>query len=163
MEGAEQTGGDPKLAGLAEVMAPFNGADLVEVFGDPERVEQMRSGLKRIADGGMVTEMIGADRGLTGTFVGVEGFIEGWSDFLAAFATFKNDLEGMVLSDDGDTVVMLGRQRATTATAGVGLDNEAAAVFRFEGDRLVRAEFHLDREAGGRAAGIDPERMRPDG
>jgi ketosteroid isomerase-like protein len=96
--------------------------------------------------------MIGsAAGGLSGTFEGPQGFIDGWGDFLDTFSSFRNDIEEFV-EVDPDTILILSRQRATTATGDVEMDNEAAAIFRFKDGRLQRVEFHLDRESAARAA-----------
>ena len=148
--------GDANLRSLAVAMEPFNGADLTGVFGDPDETEQLRVALAEIAAPDLVTVMVGSARGgLSGTFEGPEGFIEGWRDFLDTFATFRNEIVDYVEASP-DTILILSRQRATTATGGVEMDNEAAAIFRFGDGQLREIEFHLDREAAERAAGIDP-------
>jgi len=152
--------GDANLSSLAKAMEPFNGADVAEVFRDPEKTEGVRVALAEIAAPDLLTVMVGSDTGgLSGTFEGPDGFVDGWRDFLDTFATFRNDIVEFV-EVDPDTILILSRQRATTATGGVEMDNEAAAICRFSEGRLQQAEFHLDREAAARAAGLDPGRRR---
>jgi len=147
--------GDANLSSLAKAMEPFNGADLTGVFEDAQQIDRLRADLAEIAAPGLVTVMVGsAGGGLSGTFAGPDGFIEGWRDFLDTFATFRNDIVDYVEANP-DTILILSRQRATTATGGVEMDNEAAAIFRFGDGQLREIEFHLDREGAERAAGID--------
>ena len=51
------------------------------------------------------------------------------------------------------------RQVGTTATAGMEITYEPAAIFRFTDGLLEQAEFHLDRAAARRAVGLDPDRQ----
>jgi ketosteroid isomerase-like protein len=99
--------------------------------------------------------MVGSAAGLSGNFEGPEGFIDGWRDFLDTFSSFRNEIVEFV-EVDPDTILILSRQRAITTTGGVEMDNDAGAIFRFEGGRLRRIEFHLDRDAAARATGLDP-------
>ena len=148
--------GNANLSSLAKAMEPFNGAELTGVFQDPEKAERLRAELAEIAAPDLITVMVGSDAGgLSGTFAGLDGFLEGWRDFLDTFASFRNDLVDFVEADP-DTILILSRQRATTATGGVKMDNEAGAVFSFEEGRLRRIEFHLDRESAAKAAGLEP-------
>ncbi len=147
--------GDANVRSLAEAMEPFTDADVTEMIRDPEQIERLRRALAKIAAPGLVTVMVGSAAGFSGSFDGPEGFIEGWRDFLDTFTTFRNDIEDLI-EVDPDTILALSRQRAITATGGVEMDNEAAAIFRFEDGRLCRVEFHLDREGAARAAGLDP-------
>ena len=50
--------------------------------------------------------------------------------------------------------VTVGRQRGTSALAGVELDSPAMSVWHFENDRLARVEFYNEREPALRAAGL---------
>jgi hypothetical protein len=148
--------GDANLSSLAKAMEPFNGAELTEAFRDQQRIERFREDLLEIASPDLVTVMVGsAGGGLSGTFAGHDGFIEGWRDFLDTFESFRNDIEEFI-EVDPDTILILSRQRATTATGGVEMDNEAAAIFRFDHGQLREIEFHLDREAAAKAAGLEP-------
>ena len=143
---------------LEETMRPFNNIDVVAALADPETVDALREALGRLATPGMTTVMVGAEQGLTGNYEGIDGFLEAWSDWLGAFDYFHNQIESFI-DPDPDTILALSRQRARTVTGGVEMDNEAAAIFRFEDGRLSRVEFHLDREAAARAAGVDPARL----
>jgi ketosteroid isomerase-like protein len=152
---------DSNIARLSLALAPFQGADLVRLFHDDDAIAAIRSALGEIAAPDLVTLMIGAERGLTGTFHGVDGFIEAWQDFGATFQQLRNEIRELV-EVGPDVVYAETRQVGTTATAGVEIDDDAAAVFRFADGRLRQAEFHLDRAAARKAAGIDPDRQSGD-
>jgi ketosteroid isomerase-like protein len=143
------------LERLGTALMPFADADLVLLFRSEGGVAGIRKALEEIAAPDLVTLMIGAERGLTGTWHGVEGFIEAWRDFTDTFKSLRNEIQDIVEVGGG---VIFGetRQIGATATAGVEIDYSAAAVFRFSGEQLQQAEFHLDREAARRAVGLSP-------
>jgi len=147
---------DGNLQRLGEAVAPFAepDQDLVLLFSSTTGVATVRDALERIAAPELKVRMVGAEDGLVGGFDGVDGFIEAWKDFLQVFESFENELERFLENDD--KVLVLTRQRGSTRTSGVTIENEAAAVFSFEGEKLARVEFHLDRDAAFRSAGIDP-------
>ena len=148
------TDSQSNLERLAVALAPFADADLVALFRSEGGAGQIRRALEEIAAPDFVTLMIGADRGLTGTWHGTDGFIEGWRDFAATFQELRSEITE--LTEVGpDIVYAETHQFGTTATAGGQIDNHAAAVFRFADGLLQQAEFHLDRAAARRAAGLD--------
>jgi ketosteroid isomerase-like protein len=142
------------LARLGGALAPFEGTDLVLVFQTEGAKDGIRRALEEVAAPDLVTLMIGADRGLTGTFHGIEGFIEAWTDYSATFKRLHNEITELAEVQPG-VIYAETRQSGTTATAGVELDYDAAAIFRFADGLLQQAEFHLDRAAARRAAGLD--------
>ena len=149
---------DPQtnLARLAGALEPFQGSDLVLVFRQKGAAEGIRRALEEVAAPDLVTLMIGADRGLTGTFHGVDGFIDAWTDYCQTFKQLRTEITE--LAEVQPDVVYVGtRQVGVTATAGVELDYQAAAVFRFADGALQQAEFHLDRDAARRVAGLEPD------
>jgi ketosteroid isomerase-like protein len=85
---------------------------------------------------------------------GLDGFVEGWREWTHAFATFQIELDDMI--DAGDSVVSLVRQIATMDVGGPEIETEGAAVWMMRDGRLRRVEFHLDRDAALRAAGLRP-------
>jgi SnoaL-like domain len=87
---------------------------------------------------------------------GLDGYMEGWDDWLAPFDSFRLEFEDFL--DAGDQVVVLVRQFARPKGAGAHLENAGAAVFTFREDRIERIEFHLSRDDALRSAGLEPER-----
>ena len=144
------------LARLAGALEPFQGSDLVLVFRQKGAAEGIRRALEEVAAADLVTLMIGADRGLTGTFHGVDGFIDAWTDYCQTFKQLRTEITELA-EVQPDVVYVETRQVGVTATAGVELDYQAAAVFRFADGALQQAEFHLDRDAARRVAGLEPD------
>jgi ketosteroid isomerase-like protein len=149
------------LERLGYALQPFTDADLVMLFRTTGSVERIRGTLQEISAPDLVTVMVGAEGGLTGTFHGVEGFIEAWQDFTATFQQLHSEITELV-EVGSDVIYAETHQVGTTATAGVEIDNRSAAVFRFADGRLQQAEFHLDRAGARRAAGLDPDRHAGD-
>ena len=145
----------PNLVRLGTALQPFEEAELVTLFRTRGSTEKIKAALAEVAAPDLVTLMIGGDveHSFTGTFHGPDGFIEAWRDYSATFSELRNELTDFV-DVSPDVVYVESRQMGTTATAGVDVDYEAAAVFRFAGGMLQQAEFHLDREAAKRAAGL---------
>ena len=75
---------------------------------------------------------------------GPEGFREGWANWLEGWESFRVYFDDVF--EKGDSVVMFVRLQGVTERGGVEMEQEAAAVFRFEGDQVVELEFNLDRE-----------------
>jgi len=146
---------------LGLALLPFTEADLVMLFGSEGGAESVRLALREIAAPDLVTLMIGGDHALIGTWHGADGFVEAWRDYTATFTALRNDITELAEVTPG-VVYAETRQVGTTATAGVEVDYAAAAVFRFVEGLLSQAEFHLDRRAARKAAGLDPGRPSAD-
>jgi ketosteroid isomerase-like protein len=119
-------------------IAPPDGTDLVELFATAGPA---------IDTGGLVAEDAAV------RFVapsaenerqGPEGFREGWADWLEAWQSYRMYYDDVVEKDD--RVVALVRLSGVTRRDGVEMEQEAAAVFRFDGAKVVEIEFNLDRD-----------------
>jgi hypothetical protein len=99
-------------------------------------------------------ECLMAGGALSAEYSGIDGLQTGWSDFLAAFDDARIEFERMV--DHGDWVVDMVRMTSHPKGSGATIEQRAAAAFRFTDGLLTRVEFHLDRDAALRAAGIEP-------
>ena len=86
---------------------------------------------------------------------GLEGFRAAWLEWTSPFESYRIDLERMI--DAGDRVVSLVRMVGRTKTGGVEVEAPGAGVWTVVEGRLHRVEFHLDREAALRSAGLDPQ------
>ncbi len=107
--------------------------DVIRPIADPE----LRS---RLSGGAMTTE-----------YVGIEGLRRGWEDFVRSFESVRIHFEEMVEVDDAvviDMVTVIGVPRGTE----VEVEQPAAAIFEFDRGRLVRVEYHLDRDEAFRRA-----------
>jgi len=119
-------------------IAPPDGTDLVELFA---------AAGPAIETGGLVAKdatVRFAAPSAENTRQGPEGFREGWADWLEAWKSYRIHYDDVI--EKGDRVVALVRLKGITKHDGVEMQQEAAAVFRFEGDQVVEIEFNLDRE-----------------
>lgn len=87
------------------------------------------------------------------TYPGVEGIAEAWNDYGEAFENVRAELEEV--RESARHMVLLVRQVAVTRHQGVEIAQPSAMVFAFDGGRVTRLEFHLDRNAALRSAGLD--------
>lgn len=85
---------------------------------------------------------------------GFEGFRKIWLEWVSPFDSFRVDVEEVV--DVGDRVLSLVRLTGLTKTGAVEVESPAAAVWTIRAGKLTRVEFHLDRDAAKRAAGLEP-------
>jgi hypothetical protein len=119
---------ESRLERIRAIMPP-DGSDFVDVLGP---------GGTGIDSG----DLIAQDAAVR--FAGPEGFRDTWMDWLQAWQSYRIYHDD--LFEKGDSVVLLTRLHGVTKRGGVELQQEAAAVFRFEGDEVVEIEFNLDRE-----------------
>jgi len=119
-----------------------------------ERVRALIEELRPIAALDIKCTMVGGIEGEFATeFAGLDGFADAWADWLATFERLELKAEGELI-ENGDHFVALGRQVGVSATAGVEVESDAAAVWTLRDEKLARVEFHLDRESALRAAGV---------
>jgi ketosteroid isomerase-like protein len=83
---------------------------------------------------------------------GLEGFLEGWADWMMPWATYEIDLEDLL--DAGDRVVALVMLRGQTAHDRVRIEQPGAAVFTIRDGKIARVEFHLDQREALEGAGL---------
>jgi len=130
------------------------GEDIATAFADADRVERLRRAIGEIAADDLIVEMVG-DASFRRTRHGIDGFIEAWRDWVDPFESFTAEVEDFLEAEPH--VVVLVRLVARPRGGGTEIANEAAAVWTFEGDRLARVEFHLDRATALSAAGLGGE------
>jgi hypothetical protein len=128
--------------------------DIPTALADPERVERLREALSEVAIEDLAVVMVGAEN-FRIERRGVDGFLEAWRDWMEPFESFRVDLDDVV--DSGPHLVTLVRQIGRPRGSATEMENPGAAVWTFEGERLVRVEFHLKREMALEAAGLDPQ------
>jgi ketosteroid isomerase-like protein len=83
---------------------------------------------------------------------GLDGFIEGWSDWVSPFDRYELELQDYL--DAGDDVVVLTHVRARTHRDGVLVEHDPAGVFTVRDGLIVHVRFFLEREAALDAAGL---------
>ena len=134
--------------------------DVVAGLNDPEADQRVQRALMELAEPDFQVVMVGPDYlGRTLDLSGAAGFREAWTDWTSPFSSYRIDLEEMI--DAGERVVSLVAMSGKTKTGGVEVEAPAAAVWTIVDGRLRRVEFHLDREAALRAAGLDPQSSQP--
>ena len=127
--------------------------DLVELFsGDappfgPPTAEPLPFAADMLVE--FVSNFPGAER-LTRR--GLDGFVDGWRDWLEPYATYRISTEGYI--DAGDKVVVLIRVRATTGRGGVVVEHEPAALWTLADGTVVALQMYLERDDALREAGL---------
>ena len=131
--------------------------DVVAGLNDPGADERVGRTLMELAEPDFQVVMVGpAYLGQTIEVSGLDGFREAWTDWTSPFSSYRVDIEELI--DAGDRAVSLVSMSGKTKTGGVEVTAPGAAVWTVVDGRLRRVEFHLDREAALRAAGLSPER-----
>jgi ketosteroid isomerase-like protein len=85
-------------------------------------------------------------------YLGMEGLIAGWRDWLTPWAAYRVEVEEFI--DAGDVVVALATLRGTTERDRVEIEQPAAALATVVNGKVKRLEFHLDRREALAAAGL---------
>lgn len=85
-------------------------------------------------------------------YQGIEGFIEGWRNWLEPYTRYEVETEDFI--DAGDRVVTLVNVVAVTRHDGVEVRHSPAAVSSYTDGLLAEITFYLDREEAFAAAGI---------
>jgi ketosteroid isomerase-like protein len=119
---------------------------------DAASIERLTSAIERVAAPDLETAMIGPYPTFRAEYRGVSGLVEGWSDWLSPYESFRMEVEDLI--ESGDVLVTCVRQFGTPTGGGPEVEAESAAVWWLRDNRLVRVEFHLDRLAAMRAAGL---------
>jgi ketosteroid isomerase-like protein len=121
---------------------------LAPVFGVGERdvdqalLEEIGDSLDDLA-GDELTGSMTADSSFSTEFEGRDGLLTVWADWLDAFDRVRLEIEEV--EETGENVLTFVSQIGTTRH-GVDVAQPSAAVWKFRDDKLVRVEFHLDRE-----------------
>ncbi len=86
-------------------------------------------------------------------FRGPDGYLAGWLEWLQPYDSFT--VGPRAVSDLGEGQVLLEIDGvATLRGSGIEVSVEAAAVYTFDGERIVCADHYLDRAQARRAAGL---------
>jgi hypothetical protein len=120
--------------------------------------EQRAERMREIAAPDLVPAMIAEEGGLQQEFHGADGYRDAWADWLAAFDSYRVEVEAVHQTPDG--LIALTRQWVTPKGTAAAIEGKGAAVIWFPGERLERIEFHLDEATAFRAAGLDPQSLQ---
>jgi ketosteroid isomerase-like protein len=134
---------------VVEFMRDAAPDEWVRVLADEAELEAIRRRIdERVGDDFDVVMIGGVD--VSGR--GFDALIRVFRDWLAPYLSYSFEWEGIV--DGGDRVVALVRQVGVIATTGMPIDARSGVVFAFDAGRLVRMEFHVDRDEALRSAGL---------
>jgi ketosteroid isomerase-like protein len=111
--------------------------------------------LAEIATPNLTVEMVAADGGFRTEYVGIDGYVSAWADWLEPFESYHVDLEDVRV--EGEMLLVLSRQRVTPKGTASTIESDAAAVIWVKDKRITRIEFHLDRASAFRAAGLEDQ------
>jgi len=125
--------------------------DIPSALSSDERLGRLRRAIETVAGDDLVVEMVG-NEGFRAERRGADGFVEAWRDWVSPFKTFRVAIDDVI--DSGNHLVVLVSQRGKAHDSDVELASDAAAVWTFDGDRLRRVGFYLDRDEAKRAAGV---------
>jgi ketosteroid isomerase-like protein len=134
---------------VVEFMREMAPDEWVRTLADDAVLEGIRRRMdERLGDDFEIV-MIG---GVNVTGRGFDGLVGAFRDWLAPYLSYTFEWEG--IADGGDRVVALIRQVGVIATSGAPIETRSGVVFVFDQGRLVRMEFHVDRDEALRAAGL---------
>jgi ketosteroid isomerase-like protein len=115
-------------------------------------IQALERGLREVAHPDVECLMVGPDGVFATEAHGIQGFIDVWFDWLSPFERWRPEIEDVI--ESGDRLVTLVRQFATPKGSAVEVENAGGAIWFVRDSRLVRVEFHLDRDLALRAAGL---------
>ncbi|HET8673129.1 MAG TPA: nuclear transport factor 2 family protein [Thermoleophilaceae bacterium] len=125
------------------------GVDLIEVLESGEFRRAVRT--DALADDAEVVFV--TPSGPQALFHGPGGFVEGWRDWLAPWASYTVTVEELI-DAGGGKILALARLSGETKRDHVEIEHPAAAVLEVKGGKIARVEFHLDRDEAREAAGL---------
>jgi ketosteroid isomerase-like protein len=91
--------------------------------------------------------------GVEAEYRGLDGFVEGWRDWLEPWASYRLDVEQII--DAGDEVVALLHVRVITAHDGVAMEHSPGSVWTIRDGKIARVRLYLDRKEALKATGLD--------
>ena len=129
------------------------GIDLVEVFSERFEAQAANDADSDFFHRDLEVQFIARGETLEGTvYRGLEGFAQGWREWLEAWTSYRLDVEEFV--DAGDKVVVLVRVAARTARDDVLMHHKPGAVWMIRDGKVAAIHFYLDRSEALEAAGI---------
>jgi ketosteroid isomerase-like protein len=79
------------------------------------------------------------------TWIGPEGYVAGWREWMRDWESFSVELEQIVPDDHGAVALVVQRGRARRT--GIEIEDRAAVAFEVRDGLIVRIEAYGDREA----------------
>jgi ketosteroid isomerase-like protein len=129
------------------------GVDLVEFFSeDPEAVAAfMEWGPSDAFAEDFEVRFISDTPGVDAEYRGLDGFVEGWRDWLEPWSSYRVDVEQIL--DAGNDVIALLQVHAKTSHGGVAMEHSPGSVWTFRDGKITRVRLFLDRKQALRVTG----------
>jgi ketosteroid isomerase-like protein len=91
------------------------------------------------------------------SFTGLEGFAEGWRDWLMPYHSYRLKAEEFI--EAGDNVVVHVHVKARTERHGVDIEHRPSSVWTVRDGMIVAVHFFLDRDNALEFAGVGQEQV----
>ena len=137
---------------LVRAFIPTPDTDIAALLRDESLLEATKETLTPLLHPEL--ESVGAWQGGT-VYIGVDGFINMWSDWLEPWATYHVGTDGFL--DAGDQVVALARDRGRPHDVEAEVELVSASVWTVREAKIVRVEFFGNRTDGLEAVGLSEQ------
>jgi hypothetical protein len=138
-------------ADLLRALLPDPATDVTQLFRDEAWFAATADAVAELFD--PAVESVPAWRGAGATYSGIDGFREMWLDWLEPWASYHVQVDE--LFEVGDSVVVLVRDRARRHGMDVEVELISGSVWTFGNGKIVRVQFHANREELREAVGLD--------
>ena len=136
---------------IVRAVHPPSGSQLSELFRDEAVVQRLREAAAYFDPN--VEIFGGSATGIAVTAHGIEGLIEAWREWLEPWEAYWTEVEDFI--DVGEQrVVVLVRDHGRLRESEAEVENIGGSVWTIEDGRVVRVEFHADRDEALEAAGL---------
>lgn len=139
-------------ATLDKALGLFPGDDFVQVLEDDAKRAAARDAIAAVVTPDVEVEMIGGG-GSIGPYSGPDALERSFEEWLAAFSSYRLEVEPEVRRSR-DAVVFFAKQVAIPRGTEKPVTTDGTVVMFFARERVRRIEFHLDRDAALRSAGL---------
>ena len=123
--------------------------DFVSAYNDPEFVRGVEQAFSLLLDPEI--DFLPAGPGFAPSR-GIAGYWKSMREWLAMWETYSVEAERFI--DAGDTVVVVTRERGRSRSAGVEVEQSAAAVWRIQDGRITSMRNYYDQFEALEAAGL---------
>jgi SnoaL-like domain len=147
------SGGSSRKEIVEQLSRLMTAEDPVARMNDPALLAEAVGELRRVVSSDFVFALFTPPEvgGMSAEYVGVDGFVDGWHDWLSAFDSFQIELGQQ--TEAGDEFVAIARMTAVPKGTAATIEGAAKAVFSFDGNKVRRMEFHLEQGTESRAGG----------
>ena len=135
---------------LLKAMLPGPNTDIANLFRDERLFASTIEALEGLFHSDV--ESVPAWRGAGITYSGIDGFREMWMDWLEPWATYYVRVDEMI--EAGDRVAVLVRDHGRRHGMDVEVELISGSVWTFHDGKIVRVEFHTNREELREAIGL---------